>query len=92
MKESVVFHSRYGDPRTIRVINDNEAELNIFNTHYIRSSQHPDTNKQTMVDPDGGPYISVGMSLKDLDRKLPDLEITSIDYNRKKDFYILGLI
>jgi|688.fasta_scaffold413380_2 hypothetical protein len=44
----------------------------------VRWGYKEDSTEIDFVDPSGGPFISVGTSLRDLHPKLPDKEIVSI--------------
>lgn len=74
----ILFKSRYGQPRQID-FNESEKTVRFLSTHsYCRYSINSD-NQIVMIDPEGGPFIYVGMSLADLDEGLPNLKIKSIE-------------
>ena len=57
----VSYCNRYGD-NIIFEQKDNEIHMSGFSLDYMRTSTD-DSGNVTMVDPAGGPYLSVGMNL-----------------------------
>ena len=57
----VLYNNRYGDNIIFEQI-DNEIHMSGFNMEWLRIGYDNEKNI-TMVDPSGGPYLSVGMNL-----------------------------
>lgn len=72
----MIFYSRYRDPRRIEVFDDHA--IFAFKANFCRCG-FDDNRKTIMVDPEGGPYVSVGMSLETIDFMLPARRITRIE-------------
>ena len=56
--EKLTVKSRYGEERSFIVVNDKEMKIVCDNTMYYSISTNGD--KETGIDPDGGPNIYVG--------------------------------
>ena len=57
----VLYNNRYGDNIIFEQI-DNEIHMSGFNMEWLRIGYDNEKNI-TMVDPSGGPYLSIGMNL-----------------------------
>ena len=56
--EKLIVKSRYGEERSFMLVNDTEMKIVCCNTIYYSISTNGD--KETGIDPDGGPNIYVG--------------------------------
>ena len=56
--EKLIVNSRYGEERSFMLVNDTEMNIVCCNTLYYSISTTGD--KETSIDPDGGPNIYVG--------------------------------
>jgi hypothetical protein len=65
--------NRYGDPVTFRQLNEHTWLFDVEN-------EYPWGFSASSVDPSGGPFIAVGMSLQDLHRELPALVVTKVGF------------
>ena len=59
--KKVTYNNRYGDNVIFEQI-DNEVHMSGFNIEWIRTGCDKENNI-TMVDPSGGPYLTVGTNL-----------------------------
>lgn len=59
--KKVTYNNRYGDNIIFEQI-DNEIHMSGFNMEWIRVG-YDDEKNITMIDPAGGPYLSIGMNL-----------------------------
>ena len=78
--EKLIVKSRYGEERSFILVNDTEMKIVCNNTMYYSISTNGD--KETSIDPDGGPYIYIG---KIVEINKNDYKITGIiGHNKKK--------
>lgn len=85
---------RYGQSFTIDHDTDtDEWYLDLDGASFVRYGNDPESpNTLEFIDPDGGPFIQIGTSLKLYQNQLPDnLIITSITYDINKGKYKLGV-
>lgn len=92
MSKSYKVYSRYGQEYSI----DYEFESWYFDaskSYYVRSAYKTLDGREVIdfVDPDGGPFISLDASLKTYHPDLPDLTISSIEYDEATKKYKLGV-
>ena len=71
--EKLIVKSRYGEERSFILVNDTEMKIVCNNTMYYSISTNGD--KETSIDPDGGPNIYVGkiVSINENNYKITDI-------------------
>ena len=78
--EKLIVKSRYGEERSFILVNDTEMKIVCNNTMYYSISAKGD--KETSIDPDGGPNIYIG---KIVEINKNDYKITGIiGHNKTK--------
>ena len=70
-----VVKSRYGAYR-IFFYEDSKWYVDLKETHFVRFTEGG--NGLAAIDPEGGPYISIGDKLNDIATFLPDITITKL--------------
>jgi len=81
--------SRYHTERVFEIISDNEIKFIAYECLYCTingSKEEPDS-----VDPDGGPYISVGKTIEILDQFYKIKRIKQYEFNQEKELFIAVL-
>ena len=73
--EKLSVKSRYGEERTFILVNDTEMNIVCCNTLYYSITTN--RNKETAIDPDGGPNIYVGRIVDINENKYKITEIIS---------------
>jgi len=78
--EKLIVKSRYGEERSFMLVNDTEIKIVCCNTVYYSISTNGD--KETSIDPDGGPNIYIGkiITINENDYKITGI----ITHNRTK--------
>jgi hypothetical protein len=64
MLKTTIYNNRYGDNIVFSEINENIIHMSGFNMDYMRYGWTKNENDIDMVDPSGGPYLTVGFNLK----------------------------
>lgn len=78
MSEVYEIKSRHGDIRTITLIDDSSATLDLGKTYYVRHGYGAENNGISFVDPDGGPFFHTGDILAYYKTDAPILVIESM--------------
>jgi len=78
--DKLIVKSRYGEERSFMLVNDTEMKIVCCNTLYYSISTNGD--KETSIDPDGGPNIYIGkiVAINENDYKITGI----IRYNQTK--------
>ena len=76
--EIFVVRSRYRDLRYFKIISNSEV-IFIPNCEFCRFGSSDNFGTLHMIDPSGGPYVSVGSFLNDIDPTLPNKKVIKID-------------
>jgi len=97
MSTTVTLKSRYGEKRTLTVLDENTVRLVVDgNPEYPwQFGSSRDTGKLTIIDPPGGPFISVRGDLQYLHPELPAAQICSLEHVLTADnhtVYNIGVI
>jgi hypothetical protein len=71
--ETIELKSRYGDIHILEKIEDKKYKF-LPSDNYMRCGLTDDKNKYHFVDPSGGPFISVGSILPEVNSKVKDIE------------------
>ena len=71
--DKIELKSRYGDIHILEKIEDKKYKFLPSNNH-MRCGLTEDRNKYYFVDPSGGPFISVGSILPEVNSKVKDIE------------------
>jgi hypothetical protein len=71
--EKIELKSRYGDIHILEKIEDKKYKF-LPSDNYMRCGLTDDKNKYHFVDPSGGPFISVGSILPEVNSKVKDIE------------------
>lgn len=77
--ETVVVKSRYGDERKFTIIEDDRIEYSFKDVDHVGCSRDDDGSLHS-VDPSGGPYISIGTMLGNVNKELEGLTVTKIKH------------
>jgi hypothetical protein len=85
---AVLTMSRYGEPRYIEELNDNEC-LIYGRCNYGRMIGD-DINDLTAIDFEGGPYLNKGFNLKNLRSELGDLIIKKFVSDKRIQYPFWG--
>jgi ribosomal protein L33 len=83
----VNYSNRYGDNITFEKTEDNKVIMTGYDSHCMRYVMHGDTK---MVDPSGGPYLSIGTNLKYYFDVKEDMIISDIMFNKGSITFILN--
>jgi len=78
----VIYQNRYGDNIVFEKVDDNTVKMSGFKSEWCRWGWKNDPNVYTMVDPSGGPYISVGANLKHYFETKKDMIVESISLDQ----------
>ena len=84
--KTVVFPSRYGSQRVVEQISDDQFTIE-GPTHFMRAAHQVGSDGKeviTMVDFEGGPYITLGTPMSDLDIN-DDRKVSSISFHEKSE-------
>lgn len=71
--DKIELTSRYGDIHILEKIEDKKYKF-LPSDEYMRVGLTEDRNKYYFVDPSGGPFISVGSILPEVNSKVKDIE------------------
>ena len=71
--ETIELKSRYGDIHILEKIEDKKYKF-LPSDDYMRVGLTNDKRKYHFVDPSGGPFISVGSILPEVNSKVKDIE------------------
>ena len=71
--EIIKLKSRYGDIHKLEKIEEKKYKF-LPSDEYMRVGLTKDRNKYHFVDPSGGPFISVGSILPEVNSKVKDIE------------------
>lgn len=71
--DKIELKSRYGDIHILEKIEDKKYKF-LPSDNYMRCGLTDDKNKYHFVDPSGGPFISVGSILPEVNSKVKDIE------------------
>lgn len=71
--EIIKLKSRYGDTHKLEKIEEKKYKF-LPSDEYMRVGLTEDRNKYYFVDPSGGPFISVGSILPEVNSKVKDIE------------------
>lgn len=71
--DKIELKSRYGDIHILEKIEDKKYKF-LPSDNYMRCGLTEDKNKYHFVDPSGGPFISVGSILPEVNSKVKDIE------------------
>ena len=71
--DKIELKSRYGDIHILEKIEDKKYKF-LPSDEYMRVGLTEDRNKYYFVDPSGGPFISVGSILPEVNSKVKDIE------------------
>lgn len=71
--DKIELASRYGDIHILEKIEDKKYKF-LPSDEYMRVGLTEDRNKYYFVDPSGGPFISVGSILPEVNSKVKDIE------------------
>lgn len=71
--DKIELKSRYGDTHILEKIEDKKYKF-LPSDNYMRCGLTEDKNKYHFVDPSGGPFISVGSILPEVNSKVKDIE------------------
>lgn len=71
--ETIELKSRYGDIHKLEKIEEKKYKF-LPSDNYMRCGLTEDKNKYHFVDPSGGPFISVGSILPEVNSKVKDIE------------------
>lgn len=71
--KTIELKSRYGDIHILEKIEDKKYKF-LPSDNYMRCGLTDDKNKYHFVDPSGGPFISVGSILPEINSKVKDIE------------------
>lgn len=71
--DKIELKSRYGDIHILEKIGDKKYKF-LPSDNYMRCGLTEDKNKYHFVDPSGGPFISVGSILPEVNSKVKDIE------------------
>lgn len=64
MLKTAMYYNRYGDNIVFSEINENEIHMSGFNMDWVRYGWTKSEDEIDMVDPSGGPYLTVNSNLK----------------------------
>lgn len=79
MKKFYTIRGRYGNSAYVYELQPDVYRL-FFQENFYRVGYQEDGNSINFVDPSGGPFIEVGLELKELNNKLPMKKIVEIVY------------
>lgn len=71
--ETIELKSRYGDIHKLEKIEEKKYKF-LPSDEYMRVGLTEEINKYYFVDPSGGPFISVGSILPEVNSKVKDIE------------------
>ena len=71
--DKIELKSRYGDIHILEKIEDKKYKF-LPSDNYMRCGLTEDKNKYHFVDPSGGPFISVGNKLQEVDATVKEIE------------------
>lgn len=87
---TTTYINRYGDEIIFNQVSDKEIHVTGYNPAYLRQGREGfNTDKIIMVDPSGGPYMSVGTNLKNYFNDKTDRIISEININENKIIFII---
>jgi hypothetical protein len=81
------YNNRHGDNITFEKTEDNKVIMTGYNSDYMRFVMHGD---HKMVDPPGGPYLSIGTNLKYYFDVKEDMIISDMIFNKGSITFILN--
>jgi hypothetical protein len=81
---------RYGHSCTLTKLKLKKYLLTIVGPNF-RVGSNEDQTEIDYIDPSGGPFISVGTSLRELHPRLPDKKITAIIFDKETNLIIIDL-
>jgi hypothetical protein len=76
--ESLTVKGRYGEERIFKISDDNSIEYSFKDTRCVRYASNDD-GSLALVDPPGGPCVSVGMDLGDIHKRLEGFIVIKIN-------------
>lgn len=72
------YYNRYGDDIIFEKLEN--GKINMRGYVYYRTGYNEDGSNLDFIDPAGGPYISVGMNLKNYFKSKKNMIVKSIEY------------
>jgi len=83
MNKEITYINRYSDKYTFKLNDDNNIDWK-GEFKYCRYGFEVDPNIKTMVDPSGGPFISIGTNMGTFDESFKNMIVTGFNINKEK--------